>query len=72
MPTALDALELSEVEELVAAELDADADVDADVPGMVAALTAPKIPTPATAAMEALTVRRWSRLSAWSRAQALA
>lgn len=33
---------------------------DADVPGMVAALTAPKRPTPATAAIAAPTVSRFS------------
>lgn len=58
--------DVSEVDELVDAELCA----DADVPGMVAALTTPNMPTNATEAMEALTVRRWSRAKAWSRAQA--
>lgn len=43
---------------------------DADVPGMVAALTAAKTPTPATAASDAPTVRRCRRRSASSRERA--
>ena len=44
-------------------------DEGAVVPGMVAALTALKTPTPATAANAAPVVSRWSRLRAASRAR---
>jgi hypothetical protein len=40
---------------------------EADVPGMVAALTAAKRPTPATAATDTPTVMRSRRRRAWSR-----
>lgn len=46
--------------------------VDAAVPGIVAALTAAKMPTPATAAMETPTVMLSSRRRAASRVRALA
>ena len=63
----LDELEVLEVEELtVWVE-----DEGAVVPGMVAALTALKTPTPATAANAAPVVSRWSRLRAASRARTL-
>ena len=45
---------------------------EAEVPGMVEALTAAKTPTPATDAIEMLTVRFCRRRSAWSRALARA
>ena len=61
---------LAEVEVLevddVAVSLDAEVEL---VPGMVAALTAPKIPTPATAAKAAPKVRRLSSRIAASRAR---
>lgn len=61
----LDELEVLEVEELtVWVE-----DEGAVVPGMVAALTALKTPTPATAANAAPVVSRWSRLRPASRAR---
>ena len=50
----------------VAVSLDAEVEL---VPGMVAALTAPKIPTPATAAKAAPKVRRLSSRIAASRAR---
>jgi hypothetical protein len=46
--------------------------VDVDVPGMVAALTAAKIPTPASEPAAAPTVRRWSNRRAASRERTLA
>ena len=67
-------LELSESEELdesLAPLVDVvAADVGVVVPGMVAALTAAKTPTPATAATEAPTVICCRRRSAWSRDRA--
>ena len=75
-PTLLDDWMVEEDEEVdesfvVLVELDAALD-DAAVPGIVAALTAAKIPTPATAASEAPTVRRSSRRRASSRDRARA
>ena len=63
----LDELEVLEVEEL-AVWVENEVEV---VPGMVAALTALKTPTPATAANAAPVVSRWSRLRAASRARTL-
>ena len=68
MLDALDESDESEVEVLdesleLLVELEA-LEVDADVPGMVAALTAAKTPTPATAAIDAPTVMRSRRRSA--------
>jgi hypothetical protein len=68
----LDELEDCEVdafEEAVPPEDEA-VGADADVPGMVAALTAAKTPTPATAASDTPTVRRCRRRSASSRERA--
>ena len=45
---------------------------EADVPGIVAALTAANTPTPATDAIDKLTVRFCRRRSAWSRVRARA
>jgi hypothetical protein len=57
VPDELDELEI-DVESLVLF-VDVEAlEAEADVPGMVAALTAAKTPTPATAATDAPTVRR--------------
>jgi len=61
----LDEVEVLEVAE-VAVSLDAEEEL---VPGMVAALTAPKTPTPATAANAAPNVRRLSSRIAASRAR---
>jgi hypothetical protein len=69
--SALDeALEDDELEVVVVAAVP---DVDeAAVPGMVRALTVPKMPTPATAAKATPAVRRLSRDRALSRARILA
>jgi hypothetical protein len=72
----LDALDESDVEVLdeslvLLVELEA-LEVEADVPGMVAALTAAKTPTPATAASDTPTVMRSRRRRAWSRERARA
>jgi hypothetical protein len=73
---ALDELDEVEVEVLEDSPVLLVGDVavldDAAVPGMVAALTAAKTKTPATAAIDAPTVRRSRRRSAWSRARARA
>jgi len=61
----LDEVEVLEVEELA---VWAEDEVEV-VPGMVAALTALKTPTPATAANAAPVVSRWSRLRPASRAR---
>ena len=63
----LDEVEALDVEEL-AVWVEDEVEV---VPGMVAALTALKTPTPATAANAAPVVSRWSRLRAASRARTL-
>jgi len=73
---ALDESDESEVEVLdeplvLLVELEA-LEGEADVPGMVAALTAAKTPTPATAAIEAPTVMRSRSRSASSRERARA
>ena len=61
----LDEVEALDVEEL-AVWVEDEVEV---VPGMVAALTALKTPSPATAAKAAPVVSRWSRLRAASRAR---
>ena len=61
----LDEVEALDVEEL-AVWVEDEVEV---VPGMVAALTALKTPTPATAANAAPVVSRWSRLRPASRAR---
>ncbi len=71
LPDEVDVLEELSVVPLV----DEDAEVElveAAVPGIVAALTAAKMPTPATAAIEAPTVMLCSRRSASSRVRARA
>ena len=60
----MDGLDVDDVE-AIAPDDEAEAEV---VPGIVAALTAPKTPTPATAASAAPTVSRLSRRTAASRA----
>lgn len=75
LPDEVDVLEELWVVPLVddEAELELEPElVDAAVPGIVAALTAAKMPTPATAAMEAPTVMLCSRRRASSRVRALA
>jgi hypothetical protein len=68
----LESLEELEPDDEVELELDDVVDLDevaaSEVPGIVAALTAVKMPRPATAAMPAPAVRRLSRRSAASRA----
>jgi len=64
----VEALEFEVLDELLALLVEVEAvEAAAEVPGMVAALTAAKTPTPATAATDAPTVRRCRRRSAWSR-----
>jgi Trk K+ transport system NAD-binding subunit len=65
----LEVVELDELEVVVAA---VPVDDEAAVPGMVSALTVPKMPTPATAAKATPAVRRLSRDRALSRARILA
>jgi hypothetical protein len=61
--------ELESLEELDAEDaVEVDEVAVSEVPGIVAALTAVKMPRPATAAMPAPTVRRFRRRSAASRA----
>ena len=67
-----DELEVEVDESLVLLVEDDAAEAEAEVPGMVAALTAAKTPTPATDAIDKLTVMFCRRRSAWSRALALA
>ena len=72
MPDELDVDVPDELEvEALLVEVEA-LEAAADVPGMVAALTAAKTPTPATAATDAPTVRRSRSRSAWSRDRARA
>jgi hypothetical protein len=64
-----DAWELESLEEVEAEDaVDVDEVAPSEVPGIVAALTAVKMPRPATAASPAPTVRRLRRRSAASRA----
>lgn len=68
-------VELDENEELDVDELPEEVEAvteDADVPGIVAALTAANMPTPATAAKDTPAVRRCSRRRASSRERAWA
>ena len=69
----LDELEVDVLDESLVPVVEVEAvAVEADVPGIVAALTAAKMPTPATAATDAPTVIRSRSRSAWSRERARA
>ena len=69
----LDELEVDVLDESLVLVVEVEAvEVEADVPGIVAALTAAKMPTPATAATDAPTVMRSRSRSAWSRDRARA
>ena len=75
LPEELDVLEEFSVVPLVDADAELELElelVDAAVPGIVAALTAAKMPTPATAAIEAPTVMLCKRRRASSRLRARA
>jgi hypothetical protein len=72
-PDELDEMELDVLDESPVLLVEVEAVVPAaEVPGMVAALTAAKTPTPATAAIDTPTVMRSRRRSASSRDRARA
>lgn len=68
----LDDGDVDDVDDVDGEVADEFADCAADVPGMVAALTAAKTPTPASEAAATPTVRRCSNRSAASRERTLA